>query len=263
MSTIQVETYTGGDMAAEYISDLHTHTIASGHGTSCTVNDMAREASRKGLRLLGISDHGPATLSAGTPSYFRSLARSPRQRFGISLLFGAECSILDREGRLDLEDGVLAQMDYVIISLHRQVFPPRSLEENTEAVLQAMCHPRVRILGHMDDAHYLLDYPRILRKARDAGVFPEMNEASLDPAGYRGDTAGNCRRILACCRELGLPVLLSSDSHGPAGIGRFSRSSALLRSEVFPESLILNNRLPLRPDPFANLRLSRSDGIYG
>ena len=40
-----------------YLSDIHTHSIASGHGTSCTISDMAKEASRKGLKLLGISDH--------------------------------------------------------------------------------------------------------------------------------------------------------------------------------------------------------------
>ena len=56
-----------------YLSDIHTHSIASGHGTSCTISDMAKEASRKGLKLLGISDHGPGTLASGTSSYFRSL----------------------------------------------------------------------------------------------------------------------------------------------------------------------------------------------
>ena len=45
-----------------YLSDIHTHSIASGHGTNCTISDMAKEAGRKGLKLLGISDHGPGTL---------------------------------------------------------------------------------------------------------------------------------------------------------------------------------------------------------
>ena len=49
-----------------YLSDIHTHSIASGHGTICTVSDMAKAASRRGLKLLGITDHGPATLAAGT-----------------------------------------------------------------------------------------------------------------------------------------------------------------------------------------------------
>ena len=65
-----------------YLSDMHTHSIASGHGTTCTISDMAKAASRKGLRLLGITDHGPGTLAAGTSSYFRSLTYSPKKRFG-------------------------------------------------------------------------------------------------------------------------------------------------------------------------------------
>ncbi len=60
-----------------YLSDIHTHSIASGHGTNCTISDMAKEAGRKGLKLLGISDHGPGTLVSGTSSYFRSLPFCP------------------------------------------------------------------------------------------------------------------------------------------------------------------------------------------
>ena len=51
-----------------YLSDMHTHSIASGHGTECTITNMARAAAEKGLRLLGITDHGPGTLAAGTSS---------------------------------------------------------------------------------------------------------------------------------------------------------------------------------------------------
>ena len=40
----------------EYILDLHTHTIASGHAYS-TIREMAQAASEKGLKLLGITEH--------------------------------------------------------------------------------------------------------------------------------------------------------------------------------------------------------------
>ena len=103
-----------------YLSDIHTHSIASGHGTNATISNMAKAASRRGLRLLGITDHGPATLAAGTPSYFRSLTYSPRKRFGIELLYGAELNILDTDGRLDLEDSLLDRLDYAIASMHSQ-----------------------------------------------------------------------------------------------------------------------------------------------
>ncbi|MBR2766419.1 MAG: PHP domain-containing protein [Blautia sp.] len=227
-----------------YLSDLHTHTIASGHGTDCTVNDMAREASRRGLQVLGITDHGPATLTAGTPSYFRSLAVSPHRRFGITLLYGAECSILNNNGDLDLEDEILELMDYCIVSFHRPVFLPKSEKENTQAAVRALHHPGVKILGHMDDTRYRLDYFSLLSEAREAGVVPEINEASLRPDGYRGDTTANCMEILKCCRRLELPVILSSDSHGTDRIGDFTHAEAMVHNALFPEGLILNNLLP-------------------
>ena len=49
-----------------YVCDMHTHSIASGHGTSRTIADMAKAAAAKGIQVLGITDHGPATVAAGT-----------------------------------------------------------------------------------------------------------------------------------------------------------------------------------------------------
>ena len=100
-----------------YLSDIHTHSIASGHGTTCTISDMAKAASKKGLKLLGISDHGPGTLASGTSSYFRSLPFYPRKRFGIDILYGVELNILDSAGHTDLSDELLNNLDYAIISI--------------------------------------------------------------------------------------------------------------------------------------------------
>ena len=101
-----------------YLSDMHTHSIASGHGTGCTISEMAKAASAKGLKLLGITDHGPATLAAGTPSYFRSLTFSPRKRFGLEMFYGIELNILDKEGHTDLDEELLSRLDYAIASIH-------------------------------------------------------------------------------------------------------------------------------------------------
>ncbi len=120
-----------------YLSDIHTHSIASGHGTICTVSDMAKAASRRGLKLLGITDHGPATLAAGTASYFRSLSYSPKKRFGIELLFGIELNILDANGHVDLNDELLEKLDYAIASMHAQNYKSGSVKENTSAYLNA------------------------------------------------------------------------------------------------------------------------------
>ena len=222
-------------------ADLHTHSIASGHGDSITINAMARKASEKGIRLLGISDHGPATPGAARLSYFRSLKNAPRIRESIALRYGAEANIISYQGDLDIPDDILSTLDYVIVSIHRSLLTPGSERENTNAYLAAMEHPNVRIIGHCDDARYQINYQELLSEARKRNILPEINNASLLPEQYRGDTRDNLRSILSCCRSMDYPVLLSSDSHSLADVGNVTLAEDFLNTERFPSELILNH----------------------
>lgn len=223
-----------------YLADMHTHSIASGHGTSSTIADMAKAAAAKGLKLLGITDHGPATMAAGTPSYFRSLAHASPIRAGIRVCYGAEVNILDYSGNIDLDEKILEGLDYAIASIHRANLLPGGREANTLAYTQAMRHPKVKIIGHPDDERYPLDYDTLAAAAKEYGVILEVNSSSLSPDGYRGDTVPNYRRMLAACRKYALPVILGSDSHGPGRIGDLSYAENMVRAADYPEELILN-----------------------
>lgn len=225
-----------------YLCDMHTHTIASGHGTTCTIADMAKAAHQKGLTLLGITDHGPGTLGAGRVSYFRSLAYAPRVRCGVRVLYGVEANIMDYEGILDLEDQVLTGLDYAIASMHRPPLNPGTCQENTRAYIKAMQHPAVKMIGHCDQVAYPVDFEEMTAAAREYGVILELNNASLDPEGYRGDTRGNDRLLLEGCLRHQVPVLLSSDSHGTDHVGDFTYAEAFLREMDFPRELVLNDR---------------------
>lgn len=227
-----------------YLSDMHTHSIASGHGNTCTISDMAKKAARNGLKLLGITDHGPGTLAAGTPSYFRSLTFSPKKRFGVDLLYGIELNILDTEGTVDLEEELLSRLDYAIASMHSQNYKSRTREENTLAFLNTMKNPHVKILGHCDNPHYPVNYDALVAGAKEHHVLLEINEASLAPYGYRGDTRANNLEILRCCRKYNAPIVLSSDSHGSGHIGDFTYAAEFVHQAMFPESLIYNNQIP-------------------
>lgn len=227
-----------------YLSDIHTHSIASGHGTSCTISEMAKKASSQGIKLLGITDHGAATLAAGTPSYFRSLTFSPRKRFGVELLYGIELNILNTNGDVDLDEELLSKLDYAIASMHWQNYRGRTVAENTEAFLNVMKNPHVKILGHCDNPAYPVDYDTIVACAKENDVILEMNEASLAPYSYRGDTRENCTEILHCCQKYQVPIVLSSDSHGKEHVGDFTHAAEFVHQQMFPESLILNNQIP-------------------
>ena len=224
--------------------DVHTHSIASGHGSECTIADMAKAARKKGLSLLGISDHGPATMCAGTASYFKNLQLAPHKRCGISMLYGIELNILDEKGHVDLEDSILKDMDYAIISMHPRNFAPKSMTANTNAFIAAMEHPSVRIIGHCDDVKYPVDYRALAQAAHEHHVMMELNNASIMPGGYRGNTIENNVKMLSWCAYYEVPVLLSSDSHGPSHVGDVAAAEVLLQTYQsyldFPEWLIMS-----------------------
>ena len=83
------------------ILDLHTHTTASGHAYN-TLYEMARSASGKGVKLLGVTDHAPRIPGACHPFHFINFKVIPRELFGIRLMMGCELNILDHEGNIDL-----------------------------------------------------------------------------------------------------------------------------------------------------------------
>ena len=226
-------------MILTYLADIHTHSIASGHGTSCTISDMAKEAGRK-----GITDHGPGTLASGTSSYFRGLPFCPRKRFGVEVLYGVELNILDIQGHVDLSDELLSNLDYAIISMHGQNYRSGTVKENTLAYQNAMKYPAVKVLGHCDNPAFPVDYDALAYTASRENVIFEINEVSLTPGGYRGDTRANNAEILRCCLKYQLPIVLSSDSHGKEHVGDFTYAAEFVHQTGFPESLILNNQIP-------------------
>lgn len=220
--------------------DVHTHTIASGHASTATITDMAKAAAAGNLALLGISDHGPATFGGGKPSYFRSLSHAPEERFGVQMLYGAEANILDNSGKLDLDDSILKGLDYVIASMHHPIRKPGTIDENTAAYINAMKNPYVTIIGHCDDVRYPVNPLAIMRAAMEHQVLLEINNSSLRPDGYRGDTRFNALMILNLCVYFHYPVLLSSDSHGISHVGDCSYAQELAKRAGVPDELILN-----------------------
>lgn len=223
--------------------DPHLHSIASGHASSSTITDLAKKAAFVGLKMIGITDHGPATIGSSRAAYFRNLAYAPKVRCGIEILYGVELNILDYSGTVDLEDEILENLDYAIVSMHMPNIKPGTVEENTFAYVNAMNHPKVRIIGHCDDVKYPVDYEALIIAAKHYGVALEINNSSLSPEGYRGDVRENVRTILAICKKLAHPVVLSSDSHGAEHVGEFTYALELIKELDFPKELILNYSL--------------------
>lgn len=222
-----------------YVLDTHTHSLASGHSYS-TIREMAHMASEKGMKLLGITEHGPKMPGSCHDFYFTNLKVVSRQMCGIELLLGVEANILDYEGSVDLRQDVLKQMDVVIASMHLPCVKPGTREENTRAYIQTMKNPYINIIGHPDDARYPVDYEQLVLAAKDNHVLIELNNASLMAGGPRVGARDNAIMILKLCKQYEVPVVLGSDAHVDEGILDFSNVDELIRKVDFPVELIVN-----------------------
>lgn len=229
--------------------DTHTHTSISHHAYSSLEENLA-EAKRRGMEGIAVTNHGPALDGDGGHQWhFSSLKNFPPYVKGLRLLRGAEVNILNTEGDIDLDEYALAPLDIVIASMHTPCFDPKSsYEDTTKGYINALSrHKEINIMGHMGDGRYHFDYDAVLRKVKETGRVVEINHHSFD---VRKGSGENCRQIALICKELEIPVVLSTDAHFSCDIGEVENSIRMLRSIDFPEKLILNTSLKKLADYF-------------
>lgn len=221
------------------LADTHTHSVISQHAYS-TIDENARYAAQKGLQMIALTDHGPGMKHTAPRAFFANYHVLPKVLHGVELLHGAEVNIMDYCGKLDLDNDILSKLDIAIASLHPQCITFGTKEENTAAMIKAMEHPYIDILGHPGDPRYEMDVEAVFQAAKDTGCIFEMNNASLAPDGFRKGSDKYMLELLHLCMRDGVPVILGSDAHFYTQIGDFSSVLQLLHSIDFPEELILN-----------------------
>lgn len=171
--------------------DVHTHTIVSGHAYS-TIQEMAKAASEKGLRVLGITEHGPGILGACHPIYFDNLHVIPRKMYDVRLLMGCEINILNLRGELDLTEEKMRKLDLRIAGIHSLCWQGGTKEENTAAMIRVIQNPIIHIISHPSDGVATLDFKPIVRAAAESKTLLEVNSHSMRPTrnmvGARGTT---------------------------------------------------------------------------
>lgn len=221
------------------IMDLHTHTLASGHAYN-TIKEQITAAREKGIALLGITEHAPDMPGSCKKIYFENLTVLNRKQEGLVVLFGTEANILDYEGRVDLPNSTLKNMDVVIASMHAPCYRCGTKEENTAAYLKVMNNPYVNIIGHPDDGRFDIDHKVLVEKAKEKHILIEMNSSSLAPFSYRVGAAENYKKILKWCRELNTSIVINSDAHTDELVGDHQRAWDLIKELDFPMELVVN-----------------------
>ncbi len=218
---------------------FHNHTTAS-DGRN-TLTEMAAAADALGWEYLGIADHSKSSVVANGLSEERLLkqiadirAINDSKRFKTHLFAGVECDIL-ADGALDYDDATLAQLDYVVASVHNLFTQDEATM--TRRIVKALEHPSTMMLGHVTGRlllrreAYRIDVAKAIDAAIANGVIIELNASP-----WRLDMDWRHWRKAA---ERGLLCAINPDAHDTSGLMHVragvntARKGGLAREQVF------------------------------
>jgi DNA polymerase (family 10) len=198
---------------ADLKGDLHMHTTLSDGRNSA--EEMALRARELGLDYIAITDHSASHGFGNDVAPDRLRARIEEIRelderlHGIRVLIGTETNI-DTRGRPDYDDELLAELDWVVASVHTSF--AIGTEAMTERMIAAIEHPLVDVIGHptgrkiQSRSPYAIDIDRVIDAAARAGTMLEINSApdrrDLDDVNARAAV------------QAGVRITINSDAHG-------------------------------------------------
>ena len=221
------------------IIDLHCHTIVSGHAYS-TLKENIEEAKLKGLKYVGVSDHSPGMPGSTHPFYFSNLRIVKEEINGVKVLKGIEANIIDFDGNIDAPKDSIEKLDYVIASFHSPCIKPGNIDENTNAILKVMENKNVKIIGHLDDSRFPVDYEKVVLKAKETNTLLEINNSSLREDSSRVGGRENAKVLLNFCKKHNVKVIFGSDAHIYYQVGGFENCISITEEVDFPGNLVLN-----------------------
>jgi DNA polymerase (family 10) len=181
---------------------------------------MARAARDAGLEYMAITDHTVTlAMTRGSDAVklrrqMREIDRLNRTLDGIRILKGAEVNI-NKDGTLDIEDDVLAELDVVGVAVHSYFDLPRT--EMTARIVRAMRNPHADILFHptgrkiLKREPYDVDIDAIIATAKETGTVLEL-DAYPDRLDLRDE---HVRKAIAA----GVPIVIDSDAHSVKHLG--------------------------------------------
>ena len=247
-NTGEIEAALAGDLPklldmTEIHCDVHMHTHETdGHHS---IEEMAAAAIKKGYTHIAITDHSKALAMANGLDEKRLLEqieevrRASDQLENLTILAGCEVDIL-KDGRMDIDDEVLAQLDVVIASVHS--YMNIEAPEMTDRLLRVVENPHVSILGHptgrllLRREPYSYDFERIADEAGRRGIRMEINSS---PARLDLDATH-----LRMARAKGVKFVISTDAHHTRHLDNMKYGVAMARRGWLEAEDVLNT-LPL------------------
>jgi DNA polymerase (family 10) len=224
--------------------DLHCHTTWSDGKAS--VLEMGIAARDRGYEYIAICDHTenvrvvPGLDADALRRQGEEIALANEQLAPLRILRGTEVDIR-RDGSLDLPDDVLAELDWVQLSLHagqresREPLTRKVTEAMRHPAVSCLSHPKGRIINHRPPN--ALDLEAVFEVALETGVALETNGLP-----DRLDLDGPEVRMAV---EAGVPIVASTDAHSVRGLGNMELAIATARRGWATAADVVNTR-PLR-----------------
>jgi DNA polymerase (family 10) len=221
--------------------DLHCHTDAT--DGRATIAEMAAAAAERGRAFQAITDHSKRVTMANGLDDDAALAHAERIREedarhdDLWLLAGIEVDIL-KDGALDLKEATLAQLDWVVASLHydlsqdQAAVTERLLSAVRSGVVHAIGHPTTRLLGKREPVPF--DADRLFEACAQHGVVLEINAQPdrLDLPDV------HCKRA----KEAGVRFSIGTDAHKPAELDVLRYGVDVARRGWLTRDDVLNTR---------------------
>lgn len=224
-------------------ADLHMHTISSGHAYS-TVTEMALAAAGKGIKLVAITDHGPLLPGGPHKYHFANMKVLPEYIHGVKVIKGVEANI-NNNGSLDLEEEILETLDFVAAGIHYDAgYSNKSILEHTNATIEAIKNPLVKMITHPANLYYPVDLLAIVQAAAENNVILEVNASSFDVHRYgkRGSTEKSVE-MCKLAREYNVPISLNSDAHYYTDVANIEPLAEVIKGANLEEEDVLNTSI--------------------
>lgn len=224
------------------VVDTHIHSVSSGHAYS-TIQEMTASARDRGVKIVALTDHGPAMEGAPSVHHFSNLRVLPGVINKVRVIKGIEANIVDYQGDIDLPIKYLKRVEFVIASLHDIVIQPSSVKENTNALVNVLKNPYIDVIGHPGNPIFEVDIEKVVFTAKEYDKLIEINNSSFK---VRKGSEKNCRTFLEKCKDYGVKVICGSDAHISFDVGEFGKVEDLLDEVGMPKELVLS----ATPDKF-------------
>lgn len=221
----------------QLVADTHCHSISSGHAYS-TIQEIAKEASKKGLEMVAITDHGPNMPGAPHPYHFGNLRVVSGEIYGVKILRGVEANILDYDGNIDLSQRYLKKLDIILAGFHTYCYPNGTIEQNTMAMINAMRNPFIDIIVHPGNPEFVIDIDKVIEAAKKENTAIEINNSSFTIS--RRGSEENCIEIAKKSAKKGVKIAIGSDAHIAFHVGKFDKAIEVVETAGIKEENILN-----------------------